>query len=297
MDIWQILRITLRRWYIAAPLALLAIVASYAAAERVAVEYTSAASVLLVNPEPTDEASGPVDPGLPADDEDPTALDDPQDVTTEPPVAGNPWLSFSGSLNTAAQAIQLSVSSQDTRSQLEREGLSPTYAVTPDRRNPILVVEATADDPETTQRTLERVLALVSEDLDARQVSAGAPTENRIRVEVLAMDTTPARATAAKLRVQILTLAIGLTVALLAAVGFDTITRQRRAGRDDRPRSPRSPGDQEPVLVLDGDGAVWDEAEADTATFADERDPQHDRQGFHVWTTRAPRGDEVVGIA
>lgn len=248
MDIWQVLRITLRRWYIAAPILALGVVASYVAADRVAIEYTSGASVLLVSP----EALGTPEP-------EPSAVADPDTTLTPPDSAlestGNPWLSFSGSLNTAAQAIQLSVLSQETARVIEDEGLSPDYSVGTDRRSPIILIETTSSDPELTQRTLERLVTLVEEDLSRRQVAAGAPASRQIHAEILSMDDTPERAVAARLRVRLGILVLGVIAAMLAAVAFDSLVRIARRRRPDRvgptPDDVHGDDDRSPVTVDD----------------------------------------------
>jgi hypothetical protein len=334
MDIWQILRITIRRWYVAAPILVLGVVASYAAADRVAIQYSSGASVLLVSPEAL------VTPGSEA------PVSESPDTTLVPPDSalegtGNPWLSFTGSLNTAAQAIQLSVLSQETARTIDSEGLSPDYEITTDRRSPIILIEVTSGDPDLTQETLERLVTLVEDDLTRRQVAAGAPESRRIHAEILSMDDTPERAVAARLRVRLGVLALGVVAAVLGAVAFDSIARlsRRRRGRagverpDDpaRPTTPADMDDEPRVLVLSGQDAPaehdrpgrpagreriagagpdpdpatppsedavitlgGDEEDDEVAVGASASRRGNEPQGFAVWTSRSPFGGHVA---
>src|SRR5690606_18129727 len=188
----------------------------------------SEASMVLVNP----ETGATVIP--------PTQLDpevDAGEATTDPSIdgSGNPWLSFSGSLNTTAQAIQLSVLSQETMRSFEEAGLSTNYEVATDRRNPILLMKVTSDDPVVTQRTLERLVALINEDLTRRQEDAGAAEDRRIHAEVLAIDDTPERLVAARLRVRLATLGLGVVAGVLAAVAVDALAGRGRRPSDGHP--------------------------------------------------------------
>ncbi len=223
MDIWELLRITIRRWYVFVPLAVLAAVGSAVVARTVAVEYTNDASMLLVNPEP----AAILEDEVPSDAVEPYPYASESSSEDEP--SGNRWLSFSGSLNTAAQALQLSATSQEMRDELEAEGLSPIYSVTPDRKNPILVLQTSSADPAVSQATLDRLIELISDDLDARQAAAGAPESTKIRAEVLARDRSPERATGARVRVQLLALALGLALAAATSVAVDQLLRRRQA--------------------------------------------------------------------
>jgi hypothetical protein len=189
--------------------------------------------------------------------------------------------------------LQLSATSQETRDRLDAEGLSPTYSVTPDRKNPILILQTSSPDPAVAQGTLDRLIQLISEDLDARQADAGAPEDTKIRAEILARDQAPERATGARARVQLLALALGLAIAAAGTVAVDHLLH-RRAERAS------ATGDSPTEEDLDGEGARAPLGATGRPEVSAEEVSERlvalfkpPKQGFGAWSG-APSSDESV---
>ncbi len=201
VDIWELGRIALRRWYIVVPTFLLAMVAAMALRANAKTDYSADASILLVAPRGFDQQT----------DADPVSPD-------------NPYLSFPSALSTMADATQLSVSGDDARTEVAAEGLAASYQVYAENRQPLLTVQVTSNNAGITIDTLQMVIAMIQSDLNDRQADSGVTTENRIATEILAEATSPRPNNSARTRTALSVLAVGVLVALVAAVVVDSMT-------------------------------------------------------------------------
>ena len=245
MDLWQALRIIVRRFYIFVPVLLLALVLAVNASGRIAPEYTAEAAAILI-------ARTPI-PG--------TA-----------PTAPNAW----SNLPSTARAIQLTVENSATRSKVRDEGLSTDYLISVQNRSEIMEVEATSKSADTARETAARVLTLIGADLKDKQDSTDPPTPQNVRIDLkgLADPTVPGPNDSGAKRVRILILALGLLAAAAAAFLFDgaaqTLKRRRAASEAAAARveaeAPAAP--EQSTERVDGrtKPATWSDSATDLAS-------------------------------
>lgn len=205
MDLLQLMRVTVRRWYVAGPVFLVAALLSLFMSGQIQPEYQATGSVLLVGP------------GTP-----PTAV-----TGLEAEDLLNPYLSFSGSLNTTADALVLAMSTDDVADHLTENQLSPDFLVSVDRRSPVLTLTATSQDPETAANTVARLTELLIEELKRRQDVAGAPEGQRISVTPLSTNLSGPDGTE-RTRVRLLVAGLGAALSVAAASVYDSATTARR---------------------------------------------------------------------
>ncbi|MEO1060899.1 MAG: oligosaccharide flippase family protein [Actinomycetota bacterium] len=197
MDVWETLRIVLRRWTVSVPLAVLTIVAVVAIPSDVGQEYTSDASLVFLPPN-TQEFQ--TEDGF-------TAI--------EPE---NPFIQQNGTVAAMAELIQISLTSASVRALVEAEGLEPEYELIVGNGSPIMGITVTAGSPALATGTVDYMLGLIERDLTERQDIEGAPETQRIGTQIIS-DTSPALAsTGAATRLRLIILVVGLAFAVGAAL-------------------------------------------------------------------------------
>lgn len=204
MDLLQLMRVTRRRWYIAGPVFFLAALLSLFMSGEIQPEYQATGSVLLVGP------------GTP-----PTAV---TGLETEDVL--NPYLSFSGSLNTTADALVLAMSTDDVADHLTENQLSPDFLVSVDRRSPVLTLTATSEKSETATNTVARLTELLIDELKRRQDVAGAPEGQRISVTPLSTNLSGPDGTE-RTRVRLLVGGLGMALSVALASLYDSAATAR----------------------------------------------------------------------
>ena len=156
MDLWELLMITIRRWKITVPVAILAFGGAFMAAQSTPPEYTADAAVGLLG------ASFTPDPNNPG-----------QLVSEDNPLV------VANQGRTALAFTEKAVTSSDQKRNAVENGFSENYTVTLDRFNPVLEVDVVAPDPETAVDTAAYVVELIKADVtDTQIVEAGLDDEN-----------------------------------------------------------------------------------------------------------------------
>lgn len=233
MDLLDLIKLTVRRWYVTAPVIALTIAAAVGVGATIRPEYHTSVAIVLVPP--TVAAPVPV-----------------AGASVRP---GNPWPRIGE--DAMAQAVQIAVSAHDARGRVRAAGGDPDYEVESVPRSSILRIEVAATAPATALATVDAVTELVHDEVADRQARYGSTPGEQITTQVLdpGRTVTPSRSNV--LRLQIVVVATGLLVAAAAAVGFDAgarhlaAARARREGADNDKmteppgtRRPRSPADR-----------------------------------------------------
>lgn len=198
MDLVDLVRIGLRRWYVAVPASIVVVLASLVVRSSVDLEYKSTGSLLLFAPR-------------------------------EARVAENRLLAFN-SLNVPASVSAQVVSSLETKEKLIAQGASGDYEVGLDPSNPApLVIAVATGSLEQAKRTVELVLAEVDADLERRQVALGAPPETWITTEIVTPPTKPVAQSGARTRAFIAVLMVGMALVAGLTLLVDLVL-DRRSG-------------------------------------------------------------------
>lgn len=249
MDLWDLLRVVVRRWYVSFPLLIIAAAVALQMSTRVDAEYSAQSSLILVGPTSTGSEAGAADSAF-----------------------VNPYLSFSSSLATTAQLLQLSMSSGAARRSVAELGLASNYEVTLVSRSPILKVSVETGDPVVAVETLDEVARLIEDELDERQDAIDAPANKRITVSRLSEGEVPVAQLGSQNRVRIIFAGVGIAAAVAAAFLFEgaaTVLNRRGAARSAAEGAEAAK--QEPAAVVprtDDDTSVVtaEEVNADNAS-------------------------------
>lgn len=205
MDLWQVLLILLRRWYVVIPVLLLTAYVASQASARVDPTYNAYAAVFVYVENPAGEGNPP---------------------TVQ-----------------SAQAASVALGSPEVRQRLADAGLSPEYNVRARSRNPFIDVSVEAENPEVALETVRGVVALIPAEFASRpqiyagrSSLAGQPGGPRLAIEVLAGPAVEDAAYEGRTRVIVVIAAVGLVAAVLLALLTELLVRAvRRSRRQKRP--------------------------------------------------------------
>jgi hypothetical protein len=146
----------------------------------------------------------------------------------------NPYTGFDRSLDTTAVVLAGVLSHDAVLDRLRAGDLSDDISVEVAQGGPILAVDAEDPDASRAIATVEALFAAASQELDRRQEAVGAPSELRIRTEVL---TTPDRAERLNVdrnRAIAAMVVLGLAAAVGTAMVVDRFARWRRRRAEGR---------------------------------------------------------------
>lgn len=199
MDVWQVLSVVTRRWWVVLPLLALTVVGTQAARSGLSPEYQTEASVVFVR------GSG--------------------DVVTNP----------LQDTTLAAAAMKIVLDSSDARARLSMDGPATAYEVMAAPRSSILSVRVRGRTTQEALRAGEEVLAVLDEQLDAHQAEIAVPERNRTVAQLLdAPDSAlPSADGAKKTVVGLLTLGGAVSLAITVLID-DLLLHRRRGGRPSR---------------------------------------------------------------
>ncbi|MFC0438626.1 hypothetical protein [Kutzneria buriramensis] len=220
MDFWQTVLVLGRRWYVALPAFLLALVAAGGIYLTIPVTYTSTAVLVLDQP-----LAGGSLPALP---------DDKGTIT-------NPLLNFDQGLNNAAAIVIQALNTPEVAAALGASPTGdPTYKVTNGSTNqqeqivagPFVFVEGDSRSPQAAQDIAKRCVDRVKQELASRQKVLDAPPQTYITVDVAVQPTTPVAQRGNKTRAAAVAVVMGVVAALCAAYSFESYyqARRRKAG-------------------------------------------------------------------
>lgn len=209
MDLLDLLKLMVRRWYVTAPVLLGALAAALVVGGAMPPEYKTTSAVLMVPP-----TVAPVPGG---------------DRDRAP---GNPWLRVGEA--PMAQAVQIALSSHEFRQKVAAQGGDPSYEMKVLNRSAILTVDVTTDSEAKSLATVTAVNQLIRDEVEARQAGYPGRPGEQITTEVLDSGLNITNSRSSILRVQIVTVALGFLIAAVLAALVDVISRliTRRRGTE-----------------------------------------------------------------
>ncbi len=222
MDLWDLTKLLIRRWYFSAPLLVVTLIAVVFASQSVKPDYSATGQLQMIPPV-----------GLPASDR------------TTPPGPHNPWLDLG--FNAWGQAVVLRINNDEAlRDQLEGEGLSDTYTVSLEYATTYFTVEALGTTPAQATQTVQRVMGVIKDEVGSQQSQFGAlPRDQVTTLELNRGDNVEAVTSKVK-RVVVVAGALALLLTAGLTVAFDAFLRRGsrlRTGRDDLRPSAAGPSD------------------------------------------------------
>ena len=224
MDLWDLTRLLLRRWYFAVPMLLVSVAAVVLAAQRVSPDYKAMGYMQMI---PAPSAGKPLDP----------------DAKPRP---ANPWLDLGYAA--LGNAAALTVTDQTGLEKLAADGYTDSVTVILNERTPLFEIEAVGHTEDQATQTVQQVIKLLQADIAAKQKQYGALPEDTISTLVINDGRAPEQDSGKVKRVLIVAAGLGVLLTTASTIALDYWLRRRRARRDEDDRSgePEPPPAPEP---------------------------------------------------
>lgn len=195
LDVIQLLRVVQRRWYIAVPLAVVALAAAFVVRAGVQPGYTVAATVVVLPPSAERQLAG----------------------------ATGSLLDFNAT--TQAQALSLLASGAEFRQRVTDGSSLAAFSVGSQARDPFITISVEAKDQAVALGVAQRVISELQVELD--QQAPSATGEERILLQTLA-EPAVAAVDDSRFRAAVVALAVGLVAAVAITVLVDGAIAWRR---------------------------------------------------------------------
>lgn len=277
MDVVDLMRILLRRWYLVLPVVSLVAVAAFTYSDRIEPEYNASGSMVLLPP---------------------------ASVAPEESLIINPWQSIGTDATVAALSVV--VQSESFAQGVATEvGVAPgdtfSYEVLAEDRSAVVTVEATAESAEQAIQAASIVKAGIQAELDVVQEEYGIPAELRTTFRTLDEPGLSEVLYPGQLQVRIAGLAAGLLLALVIALLGDRVLfwvgRRRReraaaaaeAAAVDEPAAATAAA---PSSMATGSSTAAASSTATSSRTETSDDPARPR-----WQVHSPVGDSTTGDA
>lgn len=214
MDVIEVMRIMVRRWYVTVPLLLATFVASSSAYDRAAPEHNASAVLLFVGPN----------------------VDVRYDGEQQFEVAQNPLVNTDGARIASLVTAQL-LRSPQVGGALEQAGLDVDYETRTDARNPVLELTTSSETPGHALQATTVLVDNARQLLSVHQDAVGAPPQSRLDFQVLRSSATESLSNTGKLRQAFAVGAVGSVATVVGAAIAEGLARWRRSRNDDASRS------------------------------------------------------------
>jgi hypothetical protein len=199
MDIWTLLGTAARRWYVALPILLAALLIGFVTSRNLEPAYTATSTAVLAGPQLVYEDGEPV--------------------------AVNPFLNLGGSLGNTTQAMVVLMDSETKRLEHAARGIVEDYEV--DRTDAVIFFDVTGDDPAAVVFTANELVTILDEEIATLQADPPSAPEQRIRAVAITAPTQATADTGARLQLIAVAGVVGLLLALAAAALVDGVARSR----------------------------------------------------------------------
>ena len=209
MDLWDLTRLLLRRWYFAAPMLLASVAVVVMAAQTVSPDYKSTGYMQLIPAPSTGKAQDPKAKQRPA----------------------NPWndLGYAALGNAAA----ITITDQTSLDRLVGEGYTDSVTVVMNESTPLFEIEAVGNSKEQATGTVREIIKLLQADISAKQRQYGTLPEDTISTLVINDGSSPQLESGKVKRVLIVAAGLGLLLTTAATIALDYWLRRRARRRSE----------------------------------------------------------------
>jgi hypothetical protein len=205
VDIWDVTRLMVRRWYFSLPVILLCAFASVVTIKEVKPDYSSIGYLQLVPPSITPDEAGKLGR------------------------ARNPWVDLG--VDSLGDAAMVQVRSQDTLDQLVAGGYTDNFTVSMDGRSPIIMIQSIGTSPAQATGSTRQILQLLTSDIGQKQRVYGVGQDEAITTLTLGDGGYVTKVNTKVKRALIVVAGVGLLLAVAATVAGDALIRRRRRRR------------------------------------------------------------------
>jgi hypothetical protein len=205
MNLPEMFRVLLRRWYVTFP-ALVLVVAATAAAWIVwPTKYTSEVQITLLSS---------------------------RSVASQQGDGGNPYMAFSAGLVSVVDILGRNLSSDQSAQQLKALGFTDSYTagIALNAQGPFLAIDVTGKNPAQIMKSMPIIVAFTKSKLASMQNASEAPRNSLIQAVPIAPPSQPAPVRKTKIELVAGVAVIGLVGSFLLCFVVDNIL-ERRAGR------------------------------------------------------------------
>lgn len=207
MDLWDVIIIGFRRWYVMIPLLVLCVLGALRLSDGIDPVYKTETEAIYLSP------------NLVVTETDPDLPDDEVIVPSEVEDVLNPL----SNRREAALLQKFNVESTKVKRSFKDAGLSTTYTLSVDRRDPIVQISVEASSSDQAIATLNAVTEYLVDDLDTRQADYEIDARERVKLSVVpAPDIADPDYTSAT-RTRFILFALAGIVAFGAAVGLESM--------------------------------------------------------------------------
>jgi capsular polysaccharide biosynthesis protein len=196
VDIWDLIRIMARRWYVVLVVAAATVGVAVLTSSHVQGQYKAVGTTVVVG-KAGSKASG----------------------------TDNPWSDL-GLTNTAA-AISSALDDPSFKTDLRTRGLSTQFTIIPRDGTPIVDVTATSTSPEVATKTADYLLTALRTDLDSRQTALSVASADKIVFETLSSPNDAGATGSGTKRAVGSVAAIGLLAAVALSLAVDGLATRR----------------------------------------------------------------------
>ncbi|WP_143591465.1 hypothetical protein [Thermoactinospora rubra] len=142
---------------------------------------------------------------------------------------GNPYLYFDSSLKVTAEIVGRTLMGESQAEKMAAQGLTAEYtvALAPDSVGPLLNVMSESDDPKVAQATLDHLLKVIPEQVDALQSSL--PQQTRVRTKTIPVTESPELKPTEKIRIIVVVAGLGLVLTFAAPAALEASAQRRRS--------------------------------------------------------------------
>jgi hypothetical protein len=221
VDLWDLTRLLLRRWYFAVPMLLASVAVVVLAGQSVSPDYKATGYMQLIPAPSTGKLADPKAKPRPV----------------------NPWLDLG--FVALGNATAITVTDQLSLDKLVDEGLTDSVTVILDERTPLFQIEAVGDSKEQATATVRRVIKLLQTDIAVKQKQYGTLPEDTISTLVINDGSTPKIESGKVKRVLIVAAGLGVLITTAATIALDYWLRRRAK------RKSEEDGDEETGEALD----------------------------------------------
>jgi hypothetical protein len=211
VDLWDLTRLLLRRWYFAVPMLAVTVTVVVLAAQQVSPDYKSTGYMQLIPAPSTGKVADPKAKPRPA----------------------NPWLDLGYAA--LANAAIITVTDPTSLDKLKADGYSDSVTIVLNERTPLFEIEAVGSTKIQATETVQRVIKLLQNDVASKQRQYNTMPEDTISTLIINDGNTPSLESGKVKRLLIVAAGLGVLLTTAATIALDYWLRRRSRLRDGEP--------------------------------------------------------------
>lgn len=209
MDLVDVFKIALKRWYVVLAILVVGGTAAVLLASSVAPEYTIQTQSILVNGTTVGQEQSSSDSTTPV----------------------NPYLQFSGSEFTMVSAMTRRVDGAEYRQQIADEGYDGKFVFSAAQEAPVVITDVTASSPQAAADLNDRVQRALKDALSDLQAEVGASNKNEQITMTPLTTSDPHEEVGSRNRVLFGILGVTVAAAIGGAVLVESLAQSRKRAR------------------------------------------------------------------